>query len=148
MTGLPIPKLGASLLWKGGAILAIIATLVISGFLVKSTIENRQITKDKAALYKQINDPVTGYVARLTTARNNVVVLEGAIKRQNAEYTRQSNAAKAEMERLRKELRVAQAQRVVYEKRAKDLLAAQIKGTTLEERVNDVDRMILEDLRK
>lgn len=147
MTG--IPKVAAGFgLWKIGAIVAIIISLAIGAFAVKTQIESNQVAKQRDQLQRSISDPVTGYIARLTTAQNNVVVLEKAVERQNTELRRQSAESKAQLDRLRIELRVAQAQTRVYQGRVKELMAKPIKGNTPAERYDDVDKMIMEDLRK
>lgn len=143
-----MPALGAKLLWKIGAGFAVVATIVLAFFLVKAQLENRSLGKERDKLTKSINDPVTGYIARLTTAQNNVVILESAIKRQNSEFTRQSNAAKAEMERLRTQLRAAQAESAALQRRVNKIMGTPIAGQTLEQRVQSVDKMVLEDLKK
>jgi hypothetical protein len=135
-------------MWKIGAIIAAIVTLIIGGLAVKTQIENRQLDKQRVELQKSINDPVTGYVARLTTAQNSVITLKAAVQKQNTEFTRQSNAAKVELARLKRELSVAQAQTKVYQRRVNELLNKPIEGRTPQERYDSVDKLILEDLAK
>lgn len=148
MSGLTLPSIGAKLLWKVGAGFAVLATIVLGFYLVKAQLDNRSLTKDKTALTKSINDPVTGYIARLNTATNNVIILKAAVDKQNSEFTKQSKAAQAEMTRLRAELKIAQAEKAVLQRRVEQILAKPIDGKTLEERVNSVDKQVLEDLKK
>jgi hypothetical protein len=147
MTGIPSLPTGLNM-WKIGAIIAAIITLIIGGLAVKTQIENRQLDKQRVELQKSINDPVTGYVARLTTAQNSVITLKAAVQKQNTEFIRQSNAAKAELARLKRELSVAQAQTKVYQRRVNELLNKPIEGRTPQERYDSVDKLILEDLAK
>lgn len=143
-----LPALGAKLLWKVGAGFAVVATLVLGFFLIKAQIEHKQLVNDKAALTKSINDPVTGYIARLTTANNNVIILKAAVAKQNSEFTRQSNEGKAQMDRLRGQLKIAQAERAVLQRRVEQMLGKPIDGKTPAERLKSVDDMVLEDLKK
>lgn len=146
MFGVPIP--GGAMLWKiatgGAAILA----LVLGFFLLTTTLENRSLTKQRDKLSLSITDPNTGYIARLTQSRTNVVTLEGAIKTQNEAYEKQSKAAQAELARLKKELSAAQAETRASERRLSQFLATKPKGNTLAERVTDIDNRVLKDLHK
>lgn len=144
-----VPKLVAGFsLWKGGAILAAIITVVLAGFLAKTTYDKNKIEEQRVELQKRIEDPVTGYIARLRTSENNVVTLKAAIIKQNTVYREQSVAAGKELNRLRGELKLAQAERASLQARVNGLLGKPIKGNTLEERVTDVDKQVLEDLKK
>lgn len=147
MSGIPKFAAGFSL-WKGGAVLAAIISVVLAGFLAKTTYDKNQIEDQRAKLEQKITDPVTGYIARLRTSENNVITLKAAVERQNTIYRQQSEASAKELNRLRAELRVAQAERVALQARVNGLLRKPIVGNTLEERVLDVDKQILEDLKK
>ncbi len=141
-------KLGGSLIWKGGAIVAMIASVVLLGFLIKLNYDNKSISKERDKLTQAIQDPVTGYIARLNTSRNNVMILTEAVRKQNSEFTRQSKASQAELTRLKAELKIAQAETAVYQRRVQALLGKPIEGKTLVERIEDVDARILKDLKK
>jgi hypothetical protein len=148
MTGLATRAVGGFAAWKIGAIIAALVMVVLGGFLVKTSLDNRNLEKQKSELTRRIEDPVTGYIAQLNTARNNVVILKGAIEKQNSEFRKQSAASQAELNRLRGELKLAQAQSRAYQKRVNELMSRPIKGNNATERMEDVDKMILEDLRK
>lgn len=143
-----IPALPSFNLWKLGAGAALVVALIISAVTIKLTIENRQLGRQSADLSKQINDPETGYIARLRTSENNVILLKGAIVRQNAAYAKLSKESTAELNRLRAELAKAEREAADLRKRAAALMSRPIKGNTLEERVLDVDNKVLEDLKK
>jgi hypothetical protein len=147
MTGLTKLATGFSI-WKMGAIGAAIIAVILTGFLVKTTYDKNNINKQRLELVKRIEDPVTGYVARLATANNNVIVLKGAVEKQNIEFRRQSQAAAAEMARLKSQLVVAHREKAAYEQRVRVLMNQPIKGNTSAERFNDVDQQILKDLQK
>ena len=147
MSGLP--RAASSFgLWKIGAILAIIVAVVVGGFAIKTQIESNQIGKENAKLQESITNPTTGYIARLNTARNNVIILEAAVRRQNAEYIRQSQAAQAEMTRLKQTLAAAQRRSAQAQREVNALMGQTIEGKTAQERMDSVDKMILEDLQK
>ena len=148
MSGFTLPSLASGLMWKIGTGLAAVVALILGFFLVTASIENHNLTKERDKLSKSITDPNTGYIARLTQSRTNVVTLEAAVKAQNESYKKQSEAASAEMARLKKELAAAQAQTREYERRLNAFMATKPQGDTLEKRVTDIDNRILKDLRK
>ena len=127
---------------------AIFLTLIVTFFLFKATFETRALTKERDKLSVAIGDPKTGYIARLTQARANEALLEVAIKTQNESFTKESNASKAELARLKKELQAAQVRTRVAEKRLQLFLAVKPRGATLIERVNDIDQRVLKDLQR
>jgi hypothetical protein len=143
-----LPSLGSGLLFKIGLGVAAVASLVMAYFLFTMSIENENLVKERDRLSLSITDPNTGYIARLTQSRTNVVYLEQAIKTQNEAFKRQSDASKAELERLKKELAAAQARTRAQEKRLAAFMATKPQGVTLEERVTDIDNRILEDLKR
>ena len=147
MTGIPKAAAGFGL-WKIGAMGAAIIAVILSGFLIKVSYDKSNINKQRLELVKRIEDPVTGYVARLATANNNVIVLKGAVEKQNTELRRQSQAAQEQMDRLKKQLVVAHREKAEYEQHIRVLMSQPIKGNTAAERFNDVDQQILKDLRK
>lgn len=146
MTGIPsIPSFSP---WKIGAGIAIVIAVVLSGFILKLTLDNRRLSSESAKLSKQINDPDTGYIARLRTSENNVLVLKGAVVRQNQAYDKLSKDSKAQLEALRARLIKAEREAADLRKRAGAIASHKIEGVTLEERVLDVDKQIMEDLKK
>lgn len=145
MTGLPKLAVGGQM-WKIFTAGMGVIALILVGLLVKANIENRSITKERDKLERSIADPETGYIVRLKTSRDNVITLEGAVKRQNDAFTAQSQAARKEMERLRGELNRSEAAKNKAVVDSGKFLANKPKGDTLEKRIQDVDQKILKDL--
>lgn len=143
-----LPSFLTGSLWKAGAIGAVLVSLVIGFFLISTTMENRQIGKERDKLALSINDPKTGYIARLTQARANVAELENAIVVQNTTFKKQSEEARLSMEKLKKELAAAQRRSLEAERRLAVFMSTKPQGATLEDRVNDIDRRILKDLNR
>lgn len=146
MTG--IPALPSFSPWKIGAGVAIAIALFLSAFIIKLTLDNRRLSNESSKLSKQINDPDTGYIARLRTSENNVLVLKAAVVRQNEAYDKLSKESKAQLEALRARLIKAEREASDLRKRAAAIASHKIDGVTLEERVLDVDKQIMEDLKK
>lgn len=137
--------------WKLATIGAGVVAAILGFLLISSQLENRNLNSQKAELIQRIEDPRTGYVARLTQANANVVELRTAVERQNTVIRQregEARAAQAELERLRGQLRQAQAQSAQAQARLREFLATGPRGASLEERVRDIDNRILEDLNR
>lgn len=140
--------IASSLLWKIGAGSATVLALVLGFFLITTTMESHRIAGERDKLTASINDPNTGYIARLTQERTNVITLKSAIETQNSAYQKQSDSDKAKLAALTKQLAAAQARTADAEKRLKVFMATKPQGATLTDRVTDVDNRILKDLQK
>lgn len=107
----------------------------------------RTVTIERDLFDKQINDPVGGYVVRLTTCKANTRVLTGGIDKQNAATA--TSAAKAVAAKARAEAAVAtaQVQSGKARREAADVLGTEPKGATACERVDDIDRRLMESLK-
>jgi hypothetical protein len=139
---------GSALSWKVGTIGAAVLAVIIGIFLFSANMENKRIISERDKLSIQINDPKTGYIARLTQARANTDALEAAIVSQNAAMQRQSTEAKLKIEDLRKELAAAQKRSLEAERRLAAFMATKPQGSSLEARVLDIDRRLLKDLNR
>lgn len=137
----PISNLG----WKVGAIGAVALNLVIGFFMISAQIERDAVEKQRDQLQLAINDPVTGYVARLTTAQNNVATLKKEVERQNETIRNNAALAAERLARTKAELALAQRESSRLQKQVDAFLAQKIEGDTLEERVLDVDRRAMEE---
>lgn len=131
--------------WKLATIAGGLVSLVIGGLLITSYIENREISKQRDELQRSITDPETGYIARLTQAKANVVELNAALETQNAKYRQLSAESAAALEASRRRLLAAQRERDQLQSRLDTFLAQPIEGETLEERVLDVDRRAMKE---
>lgn len=137
--------------WKLATIGAGVLAAILGFFLFTSTLENRSLTKQKLELVDRIENPHTGYVARLAQANANVVELRTAIQRQNTiirERENEARQAQAQLEQLRTRLAAAQRETAQMQERLRRFMATPPRGNTLEERVRDVDNRIMEDLRR
>lgn len=70
--------------WQFGTVVATLAAfgLAITLSIANARLHDAQTSRD--ALQASIDTPVTGWAARLTTAKNNAATLDAAIKAQNA----------------------------------------------------------------
>ncbi len=135
--------------WKLATAAAAVIAIVVGVMLFMSYNDNQNLEGQKQELVRRIEDPKTGYVARLTQANANVVTLRAAIETTNRQLElRKDESAKsnAELNRLRRELLVAQAETRQMETRLRQFLATKPQGATLEARVRDIDARILKEL--
>lgn len=137
--------------WKLATIGAGIVAATLGFLLFMSNMEKASLNEQKAELTDRIENPRTGYVARLAQANANVVELRTSIERQNTVIRQregEARQAQAELERLRGELRTAQANSAELRQRLQRFMATRPQGDSLTERVNDIDRRVLEDLKQ
>lgn len=128
----------------GGLGLALAAA---GAFNVVQAVENRRLVADKAELDTRINDPVTGYVVRLTQATTNTSTCKAAIARQNTAIRTQSEKDAATIAAVQARYDAEHRALVSAEKSAAAFLARKPQGATLTDRVTDVDAQILGDLK-
>lgn len=124
-----------------------VALAVSIGFNVKQAFDKRDQRIEIAALDKQINDPKTGFVARLGTCRANVSTLEKAITDQNESIA--VAAAKGARAIAKATEAVAEAKTITRDaqKRVDEALSKPIEGASELERAKNVDRIILGSLK-
>jgi len=137
--------------WKLATIGAGVVAALLGFFLISAHLENKSLNTQKAELVDRIENPQTGYVARLAQANANVIELRTAIERQNVVIRQregEAREAQANLESLRAQLREAQARSADLNRRLQRFLATKPQGATLEDRVNDIDRRVLEDLNR
>ncbi len=85
--------------------------------------------------------------ANLTTARNNVTILEASIAAQNLSIQNLKDESKRRTDAAAKALVEAQKRTRVAERRVETLRDRPIEGSTLEARVLSVDGMVLETIK-
>lgn len=125
----------------GGAL-----SLVLGGALIFTVIsKNAEIS----ALDKSINDPVTGYAAKLSaatanlaTCRGNAITLKAAIDEQHAKLAAAKLATDRRLDALSRQLDSAKAAQASAERRAASILSAQPTGDIC----TSADALILENL--
>jgi glycosyltransferase A (GT-A) superfamily protein (DUF2064 family) len=135
--------------WKLATAGAAVLTAILGVFLFMSHLETKQLTAQRNKLIAQIEDPKTGFVARLTQANANVETLQDAVKVQNVKLQEQAVAAESDKRRLaalRVELATAQKETAAMQLRLNHFLATKPQGDTLDARVRDIDKRILEEL--
>jgi len=134
-----LPAILTGNLWKLATGGAAIVGLVLSALLMTSYFENRDLMCQRTALQTSINDPQTGYVARLAQANTNVATLKHEIEIQNTAYDKLSAESKALLASKQAELAKAQAATRAMQLRLNGFLATKPQGATLEDRVRDID---------
>lgn len=135
--------------WKIATLAAAIVAAVVGFMLFMSYNDNKNLEGQKQELVKRIEDPKTGYVARLTQANANVVTLRAAIENTNKQMALREGEAKvrnAELVRLRAQLASAQAETRAMQVRLQRFLATKPQGDNLDARVRDIDARILKEL--
>lgn len=139
---IPIP--GKSLLWKIGAIGAASFALTLAGALILEKQATHRAENERDSLREQIQNPETGYIARLRTSRDNSARLTQGIARQNLQLERLA----ADGER-----RLADAEREINRLRlaastpaAREALTPVSEATTVCARIEEYDTRFLEVL--
>lgn len=134
-------------LWKLTTAAAVVVALGFAGWLVAVKIENGHLTRTNAALSDSINNPATGYIAKLAQAHTNVATLTGALADQNAKLTAKSAKDAAALAAAQKALTNAKASVAALQKRARATLAYKPVGETSCARTADVIKNYLEGLK-
>jgi hypothetical protein len=140
--------LSGGFLWKAGAIGSVLVGLVLMAFLIAANAENRDLTRQRDALALSINDPQTGYVARLAQSRTNTEQLKAGFERQIVVMRQEAERNARVLESTRQQLQAANARARDLQRRSDRLMASPPEGENLTERILDVDRRILEDLNR
>lgn len=132
--------------WKLATILTGVVSLVLTSLLLASYFENRNLTRQSAQMSETINNPKTGYIARLAQANTNVAQLRTSVEVQNRAYRELQSVSAARLAATERRLALAQAETRRMERNLAEFLATAPQGTTFEERVRDIDERILEEL--
>jgi len=133
-------------LWKIGTFAAGLICLVLSGFLIASTLENRGLVVQRSALSAQINDPKVGFVARLAQANTNVETLKVALNTQRQSFETKAAQREAVLAETSRKLKLAQVSTRTMQLKLDRFLATKPQGATLEDRVRDIDQRALSEL--
>lgn len=132
--------------WKLAAGAAAVSLITVSGLYVYAQLENRHLSKVNSELTASIDDPTTGFRARLATETANRANLEAAVEVQNEAITKQAAESSARLKDTATKLEAAQRATRRAEAQVAVLLATPPKGNTLAERIADVDARVLETL--
>lgn len=124
-----------------------VALAVSIGGNIKQAFDKRDLRTQVNTLDKQINDPKTGYVARLGTCRSSVASLEKALSDQNQAIA--ISAAKGAQAVARATKAVSEAREITKEaqRRVDRALSRPIEGADELERARNVDAEILRSLK-
>lgn len=123
------------------------AALVISvGGNVKQAFTARDLRTTVRTLDKQLNDPKTGYVARLTSCRASNLALSGGIDRQNASIANNAARGAAAIADATRSVADAQVKTAEAQRAATAILNARPSGDTACDRVFDIDGRLMETL--
>lgn len=140
-----LPSFLTGQLWKIATGGAVVVAILLSGLLVASSFENKDLMKQRNTLAAQINDPKTGFIAQLSQLRTNQAVLTQAIETQNVAYDKLSKESAARLAATRAALLVAQRETNTAERKLAGFLATKPQGVTLEARVRDIDERALKE---
>lgn len=132
-------------LWKFGAIGGALVSLVLGGLLIAAKIEIGVLEDDKKELSDSINNPVTGYAARLQQSNANVAVLKAAVVDQNQKLEALAVQSARDLERTRREIALVKRENRELQGTVDDFLAQPVAGDTLGDRIMDVDRRAIEE---
>tara|TARA_B100000678_G_scaffold13657_2_gene10749 strand:+ start:9260 stop:9685 length:426 start_codon:yes stop_codon:yes gene_type:complete len=127
--------------WSALSVAGIMSVLL---FVQNARLANAK--DDYAKLYADINEPKTGYVARLTTCQASVATLEESIGTQNKAIEDLKRTSDEAIERANAAAKEAALEADAARKRARDMANRPIQGETVLDRVLDVDAAFLEAL--
>lgn len=130
--------------WKyatGGVSIVLVLVVIVAGINIRSA--GRQID----TLLDRIENPKTGYIARLATEEASTATLRASIEVQNGAIETMSKESEAALAAANRKLALEAKARRVAENRAAVLLGRRPVGSTLEARIIDVDNRVLETLK-
>jgi len=132
--------------WQFGTIgaTAVAFGLAIALSIATARLHDAQVSRD--ALTASIETPVTGWAARLTTARNNASVLETSIGDQNAKIDALSKDSAARLALATAALAAADKRAAGDQARIAKLLKPLVGSNTCQ-RVIEADERLLESLK-
>ncbi|MGN6819308.1 MAG: hypothetical protein ACTHJR_11630 [Sphingomonas sp.] len=148
MMGIPLPSFLSGQLWKIATGAAGVIALVLGFMLISTTIENHQLSNRNKDLMTQIEDPNTGYVAKLAQAHTNVATLQNQLKESLASYQKLEKESNAKLADTEIKLKAAQDQTEQMKGQLRRFLATKPQGSTLEAQINDIDRRAMAEFLK
>lgn len=129
--------LGAQL-WKLTTAAGVIGCVVLTGYLIAARVENGHLTADNEALTASINDPATGYAARIAQCRVNTLTYEDAVKQQNVAVDAQAARDKTALDAAEAALTASRDRVAKLQAQAAVTLAYKPSGANACERSQDV----------
>lgn len=118
-----------------------------AGYNVKQALITRDLRTTVRTIDKQLNDPKTGYVARLTTCEANNRLLSGGLDRQNATVAANAARGAAALADATRSVAAAQVKTADVQRQANSILNTPLSGDTTCTKVLDVDARLLESLK-
>lgn len=134
-------------LWQAGTIAASGAAIALAVALGVTTLQKNSAVKRADGLQQQIDHPITGYRARLSSCQGNLKVVETVVATQNKAIANLGRESDARVAQAEAGLAAAQRDAAAARYRAERLADATFTGTTVCERVQDADRQVMEMLR-
>jgi hypothetical protein len=134
-----LPSFLTGQLWKIATGGAAAVALLLSSLLISTYFTNRDLTRQRDALARQIDDPKTGYVAQLAQSHTNVAQLRTSLEAQTQALDRLSKESKRSKESAQRALDIALAEKHTMEKKLAGFLSTKPQGATLEARIRDID---------
>jgi glycosyltransferase A (GT-A) superfamily protein (DUF2064 family) len=148
MMAIALPGFLTGSLWKVATAGIGIVSLVLVSLLMSSYFENRDLLSQRTALMQTINDPVTGYVAKLAQARTNVATLTKSLDHQKKSFQALEATSNTKLKASEAQLAAAQAKTKSMEVRLNSFLATKPQGATPGARIRDIDERGLKEMVK
>ena len=133
--------------WKAAAIGAGVVIVGLGITIAVIDLDRAHLRSEVADLTDKIENPQTGYIARLTQAQANVATLKAGLDEQNAKVEAQAAEAKARIAATEKRLVDAQAAAASAKTTLARLMATPLIGKDVCARLSDADRRLLETLK-
>lgn len=137
----------AGLPWKLATAGLAAVSIGLGVYTAVVSLDRARIEVERKSLEQQIQDPKTGYVARLAQAETNVVTARAAVDQQNATLQSKSAADAAALADLSKQVAQANAATAAANTKIDRLLKTPLAGADACARMNDADKRLLETLK-
>ena len=132
--------------WKIAAAGLLVLVISLGVQLARVAGDRAKIEKQRAALELSIEDPATGYRARLRTCTDNTVTLTEAITAQGEKVKALGEESRAKTAEAQKAIDAAERGRAAADAKVKSLMRPLVATETCQ-RVNEADARLLETLK-
>lgn len=133
--------------WKLATGTAALVAVLLGFALTQSYLENRYLARQIELADKRINDPKTGFQARLAQSHTNAATLATSLNVQSSAMIKSQSEAEIRLAETEAQLALAHRQNKEQLAKILKLLATPPKGVTILDRYSDIDNRLMESLK-